>query len=70
MGSHVAAHLLAQGHEVVVLDDLSGGFRENVPGGASFVEGSIMDHELINRLFDRHSFDYVYHCLLYTSRCV
>jgi UDP-glucose 4-epimerase len=39
MGSHVAAHLLAKGHEVVVLDDLSGGFRENVPGGASFVQG-------------------------------
>src|ERR1700691_312610 len=67
MGSHVAAHLLAQGHEVVVLDDLSGGFRENVPGGASFVEGSIMDHELINRLFDRHSFDYVYHLAAYAA---
>jgi UDP-glucose 4-epimerase len=67
MGSHVAAHLLAQGQEVVVLDDLSGGFRENVPGGASFVEGSIMDHELINRLFDRHSFDYVYHLAAYAA---
>jgi UDP-glucose 4-epimerase len=34
MGSHVAEHLLTMGHEVVVLDDLSGGFEENVPWGA------------------------------------
>ncbi len=67
MGSHVAAHLLALGHDVVVLDDLSGGFRENVPGGAIFVQGSITDHELINRLFDRHSFDYVYHLAAYAA---
>jgi UDP-glucose 4-epimerase len=67
MGSHVADHLLALGHEVVVLDDLSGGFRENIPGGATFVQGSITDHELINRLFDRHSFDYVYHLAAYAA---
>jgi UDP-glucose 4-epimerase len=67
MGSHVADHLLAVGHDVVVLDDLSGGFRENVPEGATFVEGSITDHELINRLFARHSFDYVYHLAAYAA---
>jgi len=67
MGSHVADHLLANGHDVVVLDDLSGGFRENVPRGATFVEGSITDHELINRLFSRHSFDYVYHLAAYAA---
>src|ERR1700677_1622078 len=67
MGSHVAAHLLAQGHEVVVLDDLSGGFRDNVPANAEFVQGSILDHELINRLFDRHSFDYIYHLAAYAA---
>jgi UDP-glucose 4-epimerase len=67
MGSHVADHLLASGHDVVVLDDLSGGFRENVPEAATFVQGSITDHELINRLFDRHSFDYVYHLAAYAA---
>jgi UDP-glucose 4-epimerase len=67
MGSHVADHLLASGHDVVVLDDLSGGFRENVPGEATFVHGSITDHELINRLFDRHDFDYVYHLAAYAA---
>ena len=32
IGSHVIEDLLAQGHEVVCLDDLSGGFAENVAG--------------------------------------
>lgn len=67
MGSHVADRLLGLGHEVVVLDDLSGGFRENVPKAATFVQASIMDHDLINRLFDRHSFDYVYHLAAYAA---
>ena len=67
MGSHVADHLLRMGHDVVVLDDLSGGFRENVPGTATFVQGSIMDHDLINQLFDRHSFDHVYHLAAYAA---
>jgi UDP-glucose 4-epimerase len=47
MGSHVAEHLFGMGHNVVVLDDLSGGFRENVPSQATFMHGSVMDHELI-----------------------
>ena len=67
MGSHVTEHLLGMGHEVVVIDDLSGGFRENVPNGAAFVHGSVMDHELVNQLFKRHRFDYVYHLAAYAA---
>jgi UDP-glucose 4-epimerase len=67
MGSHVAEHLISMGHDVVALDDLSGGFRENVPAGAKFVEGSILDHALIDRLFDRHQFTYVYHLAAYAA---
>ncbi|MER6013493.1 UDP-glucose 4-epimerase GalE [Streptomyces bluensis] len=43
VGSVVAQHLLEAGHEVVVLDNLSTGFREAVPAGASFIEGDIRD---------------------------
>lgn len=67
MGSHVAEHLLKMGHKVVVLDDLSGGFVDNVPEGALFVEGSILDHESVNRLFEEHSFNYVYHLAAYAA---
>ncbi|MHC8563158.1 UDP-glucose 4-epimerase GalE [Streptomyces albidoflavus] len=43
VGSVVAQHLLKAGHQVVVLDDLSTGFREGVPAGAEFIEGRIQD---------------------------
>jgi len=67
MGSHVTEHLLRAGHDVVVLDDLSGGFVDNVPRAADFVEGSVLDHDLLRRLFDKHNFTYVYHLAAYAA---
>lgn len=67
MGSHVVEHLLKMGHTVVIIDDLSGGFVDNVPEGAIFVQGSIVDHESIDRLFDKHAFTYVYHLAAYAA---
>jgi len=67
MGSHVAEELILLGHNVVVLDDLSGGFRDNIPAAAKFVEGSVLDHDLMDDLFDRYSFDYVYHLAAYAA---
>jgi UDP-glucose 4-epimerase len=67
IGSHVADSLLQLGHRVVVLDDLSGGFPENVPQRATFVQGSITDHKLIDKLFQENSFDYVYHLAAYAA---
>ncbi|MFF7244186.1 UDP-glucose 4-epimerase GalE [Embleya sp. NPDC008237] len=43
VGSVVAAHLVAAGHDVVVLDDLSTGHRDAVPDKAVFVEGRVQD---------------------------
>jgi UDP-glucose 4-epimerase len=43
IGSHVAEALVARGEEVVVLDDLSSGKRENLPDGVELVEGDVRD---------------------------
>lgn len=67
MGAHVVKELLAMGHTVVALDDLSGGFADQVDPRADFVKGSITDHELIERLFAEHRFDYVYHLAAYAA---
>lgn len=67
IGSHVARHCLALGHQVVVLDDLSGGFADQVPAGAIFIRGSVTDKDLVTRLFDRYRFDYVYHLAAYAA---
>lgn len=67
MGAHVVKELLAMGHTVVALDDLSGGFADQVDPRATFVQGSINDHELIDRLFTEHRFDFVYHLAAYAA---
>src|SRR5690242_6598085 len=43
IGSVVAAQLVAAGHDVVVLDDLSTGHADAVPPGATFVKGTLRD---------------------------
>ena len=50
-----------------MLDDLSGGYRENVPAAREFVEGSVTDATLVDRLFDEHRFDYVFHLAAYAA---
>ena len=67
IGSHVAAHLVRQGHQVVGLDDLSGGFRDHVPAGVHFIEGSITDTALVKAIFAEHKFDYVFHLAAYAA---
>jgi UDP-glucose 4-epimerase len=67
IGSHVVDALVEAGVTVVALDDLSGGFGDNVNPSASFVHGSILDHELVNRLFAQHRFDYVFHLAAYAA---
>ncbi|MCB0156157.1 MAG: NAD-dependent epimerase/dehydratase family protein [Anaerolineae bacterium] len=67
IGSHVAKWLLKADTEVVVLDDLSGGFPDNVPAGAKFIDGSITDYPLIEQLFAAEKFDYVYHLAAYAA---
>ena len=67
IGSHIVNHLLDNNHEVIVLDDLSGGFEENVNTKARLYIGSITDVELINKLFAKHKFDYVYHLAAYAA---
>ncbi|HEX2534614.1 MAG TPA: NAD-dependent epimerase/dehydratase family protein, partial [Chitinophagaceae bacterium] len=67
IGSHVVKHCLDLGHEVVVLDDLSGGFEDHIPEGAQFVRGSVYDENLVSELFEEHRFDYVYHLAAYAA---
>ena len=67
IGSHLVEELLNRGHTVVALDDLSGGFVDNVDLRAEFVQGSILDVDLINGLFARSGFEYVYHLAAYAA---
>jgi len=67
IGSHVTKWLLQDGLQVVALDDLSGGFIENVPSSARFIQGSVTDTALLQQLFEAEAFDYVYHLAAYAA---
>jgi len=67
LGSHLTNTLADRGHRVIVLDDLSGGFQENVDPRAEFVLGSITDEKLIKELFSHESFHYVFHLAAYAA---
>ena len=67
IGSHVAKECLREGFDVVGIDDLSGGFHENVPPGARFIEGSVTSDLLVAKLFAAERFDYVFHLAAYAA---
>lgn len=67
IGAHVSRYLANKGKAVIVLDDLSGGFKENVPSEVIFINGSINDHLLLEKLFGEYKIEYVYHLAAYAA---
>lgn len=65
IGSHVVRQLAERGERVVVLDNLSTGFRESVIG-AELVVGDTADRDLVDRLLKRHGIDTVMHFAAHT----
>lgn len=59
IGSAIARRLLDLGGDVVILDDLSGGFRDNIPSLATFVEASILDDDALRE--SAKDCDFVFH---------
>ena len=67
IGSHVARHLLKARHKVIILDDLSGGFKENIPKGAEFCNSSINKKGLADFIIEKHNINYVFHLAAYAA---
>lgn len=67
LGTHVTKELLKSGKAIIVLDDLSGGFEENIPKEITFIQGSITDHELLSQVFKDYDIEYVYHLAAYAA---
>ena len=64
IGSHLSDRLISEGHEVIVLDNLETGRIENLSdagktGQLTFVEGSVLDPEIVEKLVAE--VDFVYH---------
>jgi nucleoside-diphosphate-sugar epimerase len=55
IGGVLASRLAELSGEVVVLDDLSSGYKSNVPGNVEFVQGSILEGNLLSSIFSKVS---------------
>jgi UDP-glucose 4-epimerase len=61
IGSHVVREFRSAGIDAVVLDDLSSGIDSFVPDGVPFVQGSILDRDLVSETIARHGVTGVVH---------
>jgi UDP-glucose 4-epimerase len=61
IGSHMVVVLLRAGHDVVVVDDLSGGHRDAVAPGATFVQADVGDRAGMTELLRMHGVEVVLH---------
>lgn len=60
IASQIADAFILEGHQVVILDDLSTGFEKNINSKAKFVKANICDKSL-DKLFEEEKFDVVNH---------
>ena len=61
IGSHMVVELVDAGEQVVVIDNLSTGFRWAVPEEAVFVEGDIGDQTLVESVISDHKVEAIIH---------
>lgn len=68
LGSKLADWIIANvpDVEVVGIDDLSGGYKENVNSKVIFWQQNLVEHPIENA-FDVHRFDYVFHFAAYAA---
>ena len=58
IGSHMVAHLLESGHEVVILDNFQKGHKDSILGG-KFYEGDLRDRAILDKVFTENKIDAV-----------
>lgn len=70
IGGSMAEYLISKKHEVVGIDDLSGGMKCNIPKQVKFYKTNILNSKIINDIFKKEKFDYVYHFAAYAAECL
>jgi len=67
IGSHCVRQVMAAGHSVVVLDNLSYGHAESVPSGVPFVKANMGDGEVVRATLRDHQIELVMHFAAFAS---
>jgi UDP-glucose 4-epimerase len=61
IGSHVADALIKEGHNVIILDNLSTGQKQNLNQKADFIQADITDFEKVSEIFQKHKPEIIFH---------
>ena len=67
LGSHLAEYLISQDHYVVGIDNLQGGYIENIPDGCDFVNLDLVNAEAVDAVVKAFDIDYIYHFAAYAA---
>mgnify|MGYP001559384351 CR=1 FL=1 len=67
IGSHMAEYLIGKGYDVYGIDNLSGGFKENIPSNVTFYQGDLRNRDWLNEIFTKVKPDYIYHFAAYAA---
>tara|TARA_B100000989_G_scaffold286584_1_gene255344 strand:- start:542 stop:1552 length:1011 start_codon:yes stop_codon:yes gene_type:complete len=62
IGSNLAEYYKKKNFEVFGIDNLSGGYKSNIPEGIEYHNVSCEDREKVFDIFEKNKFDYVAHC--------
>lgn len=67
LGTHVSNYLLHKGYNVIGIDDLSGGYKENIHENVKFYQFNILDTIKLKEVFDVENIEAVYHFAAYAA---
>lgn len=67
IGSHIVDELVTMDYQVIVIDNLSGGYKENLNPRAIFVKTSITNNKIIDEVFRKYRPTFVYHLAAYAA---
>ena len=67
IGSHTSAQLLAKGHSVFIIDNLSTGYERLIPKNAKFIQGNVCDVDQVAKVISENSIEAIIHFAAFTS---
>ena len=67
LGSHLAQYLIDQGYDVVGIDNLSGGYIENIPSEVKFYHVDLLHYDLVESIIKNENINVVYHFAAYAA---
>lgn len=67
IGNHLSRHLLDRGHEVLGIDDLSGGYKDLMDPRVHFFEADVTNPRQVDGVFHYKKPEYVYHFAAYAA---